>query len=133
MHTLAAPKRRSRLFYVLAWLVAAGALLAGFASSASAIGVYKYGLVGGVLYSSGAWEAGGTSDLYNGDTQNIGVAYVEIYRNGYGFWASNYPGVFLTPGQAAIVCIAGNCNPGYSVLGKCKSSNTRAHASCAIG
>lgn len=126
-----APRHFSTRLVALA--IFAVVLLAGFVSTAAAIGVYKYGLTGGVLYSSGGWQSGGTSDLYNGSSSNIGSAYVEIHRNGVGLVSTNYPGQFLNPGGLAIVCIAANCNPGYSVVGKCKSSNTRADASCAIG
>lgn len=126
-----AVRRLSLSLVILA--LAAVASLTIFASSAKAIGPYKYGLTGGVPYSSGGWQAGGTNDLLNGNIGNIGVAYIDIYRNGYGFWSSNSPGVFLAKNALAIICIAANCNPGYSVIGNCKSSNTRADASCAIG
>lgn len=106
--------------------LASAAVLLMVASPAAAT-VYRTSVVGGVLYSSGAWQNGYRNVMTNADTQNIGNAYVEMWINGTGLWTTNSPGVFLNPGQKATLCfqIFGCGTPATSIVGKCKSSNTR--------
>jgi hypothetical protein len=125
----AANVRRRRIVLLAGIAGVSAALTFGAVNALSAVGVYTVSVAAGAVYTSGGYSLALSDQMTNNNQMNIGNGYLEIFKNGAGLVRSNYPGQFVSSTQTIVIYTPGGQ---ASIVGKCKSSNSRQAVFCGI-